>query len=80
MAIDGSVLPIDNTIPDADTTMIKFNQTDKTYSAFHLNASYDLLECTYDDLIIQGQAKMDENTAFCELVDRYKGETAIFIL
>ena len=79
LAIDGSVLPIDNTIPDADTTMIKFNQTDKTYSAFHLNASYDLLECTYDDLIIQGQAKMDENTAFCELVDRYKGETAIFI-
>ena len=70
LAIDGSVLPIDNTIPDADTTMIKFNQTDKTYSAFHLNASYDLLECTYDDLIIQGQAKMNENEAFCQLVDR----------
>jgi len=79
LAIDGSVLPIDNTIPDVDTTMIKFNQTDKTYSAFHLNASYDLLECTYDDLIIQGQAKMDENGAFCQLVDRYKGKKAIFI-
>lgn len=79
LAIDGSVLPIDNTIPDADTTMIKFNQTDKTYSAFHLNASYDLLECTYDDLIIQGQAKMNENEAFCQLVDRYQGKKAIFI-
>lgn len=79
LAIDGSVLPIDNTIPDADTTMLKFNQTDKTYSAFHLNASYDLLEYTYDDLIIQGQANMDENDAFCKLVDYYKGNKAIFI-
>lgn len=79
LAIDGSVLPIDNAIPDADTTMLKFNQTDKTYSAFHLNASYDLLECTYDDLIIQGQAKMNENEAFLQLVDRYKGNKAIFI-
>ena len=43
LAIDGSVLPIDNTIPDKETTMLKFNQTNKTYSAFHLNASYDLL-------------------------------------
>lgn len=79
LAIDGSVLPIDNAIPDADTTMLKFNQTDKTYSAFHLNASYDLLECTYDDLIIQGEAKMNENEAFLQLVDRYKGNKAIFI-
>ena len=79
LAIDGSVLPIDNTIADTQTTMLKFNQTNKTYSAFHLNASYDLMECTYDDLIIQGQAKMNENEAFCQLVDRYKGEKAIFI-
>lgn len=79
LAIDGSVLPIDNTIPDKETTMLKFNQSDKTYSAFHLNASYDLLECTYDDLIIQGQAKMNENEAFVNFVDRYKGNKAIFI-
>lgn len=79
LAIDGSVLPIDNSFIDTETTMIKFNQTDKTYSAFHLNASYDLLECTFDDLIIQGQAKMDENDAFYQLVDRYKGNKAIFI-
>lgn len=79
LAIDGSVLPIDNTFADIQTTILKSNQNDKTYSAFHLNASYDLLECTYDDLIIQGQAKMHENDAFCQLVDRYKGEKAIFI-
>lgn len=79
LAIDGSVLPIDNSHIDTETTMLKFNQTDKTYSAFHLNASYDLLECTYDDLILQGQAKMDENEAFIQLADRYKGNKAIFI-
>lgn len=79
LAIDGSVLPIDNSFMDEETTLLKPNQTDKTYSAFHLNASYDLLECTYDDLLIQGQAKMDENEAFIQLVDRYKGSKAIFI-
>lgn len=79
LAIDGSVLPIDNTFIDTETIMLKSNQTDKTYSAFHLNASYDLLECTYDDLIIQGQAKMNENEAFYQLVDRYKGNKVIFI-
>ncbi len=71
-------LPIDNTVYDKDTTL--FSKGDfKPYSAFHLNASYDLLECTFDNLIIQGQAKMDENDAFCQLVDRYNGPKAIFI-
>ena len=50
-----------------------------TYSAFHINAGYDLLECTYDDIIIQGEAVFNENSAFNELVDRYKGHKAIFI-
>ncbi len=79
LAIDGSVLPIDNSFNDKETTLLKFNQTDKSYSAFHLNTSYDLLECTFDDLVIQGQAQMNENEAFFQLVDRYKGNNAIFI-
>ena len=79
LAIDGSVLPIDNSFIDKETTLLKFNQSDKSYSAFHMNASYDLLERTYDDLIIQGQAQMNENEAFFQLVDRYKGNKAIFI-
>ena len=79
LAVDGSELPIDNTIYDRETTLLVKSGHNKPYSAFHLNASYDLLECTYDDLIIQGQAKMDENDAFCHLVDRYTGNKAIFI-
>ena len=79
LAIDGSELPIDNSIYDDDTTLLRSGGFNKPYSAFHINASYDLLECTYDDLVIQGQAKMDENDAFCQLFDRYKGTKAIFI-
>ncbi|MEJ8736902.1 hypothetical protein WKT02_05500 [Erysipelotrichaceae bacterium HCN-30851] len=44
----------------------------KGYNAFHLNASYDLLEHTYDDVILQGEAHKDENGAFNELVDLTK--------
>ena len=79
LATDGSELPIDNTIYDEETTELRHGTTAKAYSAYHLNASYDLLECTYDDLIIQGEAKKNENDAFCQLVDRYKGKKAIFI-
>ena len=79
-AIDGSELPIDNSFIDEETTVIRiYPHRKETYSAFHLNALYDLLECTYDDLIIQGEAKMDENGAFRQIVDRYKGHKTIFI-
>ena len=79
LAIDGSELPIDNTIYDEETTELRYGTNAKAYSAYHLNASYDLLECTYDDLIIQGEAKKNENDAFYQLVDRYKGKKAIFM-
>lgn len=79
LAIDGSELPIDNTIFDDETTELRHGTKEKPYSAYHLNAGYDLLEHTYDDIIIQGEAKKDENDAFCQLVDRYDGKQAIFI-
>ena len=79
LAIDGSELPIDNTIYDRETTLIRSGGNNKPYSAFHIIASYDLLECTYDDLIIQGRAKSDERDALCKMVDRYKNTKAIFI-
>ena len=79
LAIDCSELPIDNTVFDEETTVLNSGNDKQPYFAFHLNASYDLLECTYNDLIIQGQAKMDENDAFYDLVDRYAGHKAIFI-
>lgn len=79
LAIDGSELPIDNTIYDKETTELRYGTATKAYSAYHLNTSYDVLECTYDALVIQGEAKKDENDAFCQLVDSYNGKKAIFI-
>ena len=72
-------MPIDNTIFDDETTELRHGTLAKPYSAYHLNASYDLLESTYDDIIIQGEAKRDEHGAFCHLVDRYDSQKAIFI-
>ena len=79
MVIDGSELPIDNTIYDEETTELRYGANAKAYSAYHLNANYNLLECTYDDLVIQGEAKKNENDTFCQLVDRYKGKKVIFM-
>lgn len=72
------LLPIDITIYD-ETTESRFGTNAKSYSDYHLDASYDLLECTYGDLIIQGEAIKNENDAFCQLIDRYKGKKAIFV-
>ncbi len=79
LAIDGCEVPIDNTVYDKETTLIRHGGPNKPYSAFHLNPVYDLLERTFEDLIIQGEAVYNENGAFCDLVDRYRGPKAIFI-
>lgn len=60
LAVDGSVLPISSAIKDTKTTFYKANNSNKPFSAYHLNTSYDLLECTYDDIVLQGNAVMNE--------------------
>lgn len=79
LAIDGSTLPITSEIKDKKTTIQKVNNSDKPFSAFHLNTSYDILEYTYDDIVLQGQAVHDEREALNKIVERYKGDKAIFI-
>lgn len=56
LAVDGSTLPITSEIKDNKATIQKANNSDKPFSAFHLNTSYDILEYTYDDIVLQGQA------------------------
>ena len=79
LAIDGSVLPISSEIRDSQTTIPKANNSDRPFSAYHINTSYDLLERTYENVILQGQAEANENGAFNSFVDQYKGNKAIFI-
>ena len=79
LAVDGSTLPITSEIKNMKTTIRKANNSDKPFSAYHLNTSYDILEYTYDDVIFQGQAVQDERDALNKMVERYKGNKAIFI-
>ena len=58
LAVDGSTLPITSEIKDKKTTIQKVNNSDKPFSAFHLNTSYDILEYTYDDVILQGPIRI----------------------
>ena len=77
IAVDGSTLPISTDISDSETYSLNRGKNEKGYNAFHLHASYDLLEHTYDDIIIEGEAKYNENAAFIDIVDRYNGKKAI---
>ncbi len=72
-------MPITSEIKDKKTTIRKANNSDKPFSAFHLNTSYDILEYTYDAIVLQGQAVQDERDALNKMVERYKGNKAIFI-
>ncbi len=78
LAIDGSTIPIRKDSSDCET-YISGGPHACGHNAFHLNASFDLLENTYHDIVIQGQAQMNENGAFNTMVDRYNGSKAIFI-
>lgn len=80
IAIDGSTIPISFDKLDFETYCANHGTEIKGYNAFHLTAAYDLLEHTFDDVIIQGEAHVNENDAFNVLVDRYKYlERALFI-
>ena len=76
LAVDGSTLPITSEIKNKKTTIQNANNSDKPFSAYHLNTSYDILEYTYDDVILQVQ---NERDALNKMVERYKDDEAIFI-
>ncbi len=82
LAIDGSSVPISHN-PDDENTYIrqvtKNGTPAKGHNAFHLTASYDLLDHTYDDVVIQGEAHLSENDAFNTLVKRNQYDNSIFI-
>lgn len=77
LAIDGATTVIPTNHNNQETYVEK--QCKGGFNAFHINALYDLLEHTYDDVVIQGEPSKDENQAFRDLVDRYLGRKAIFI-
>ena len=82
LAIDGSSVPISHNPDDEDTyikQVTKNGTPAKGHNAFHLTASYDLPDHTYDDVVIQGEAHLSENDAFNTLVKRNQSNNSIFI-
>ena len=82
LAVDGSSVPISHNPKDEDTYIKQISKgglSGKGHNAFHLNAMYDLLDHTYTDAVIQGEAHMNENDAFNTMILRYNGAKAIFI-
>lgn len=75
-AVDGSDVNIFRN-PDDEETYI--HEGVCGYNAVHINALYDLLNHTYQDVIFQGKKKLHERAAFNTMIDRYHGPDAIFI-
>lgn len=82
LAVDGSSVPISHDPNDKDTYIkrISKNHTPgKGYNAFHMTGLYDLMDHTYVNVVIQGEARMNENDAFNEMITTYNSSRAIFI-
>ena len=69
LAADGSDLQIFADPQDVDSYYPGSNGQ-KHYSLLHINAVYDLLNRTYQDILIQKGRKMNENAALVQMTDR----------
>ncbi len=78
IACDGSDLCIACN-PKDETTYFQPLPDSKGFNQLHLNAFYDLCSRRYTDAIIQPARLKNENSAMCELIDRYRGQPAVFI-
>ena len=78
LAADGSDLQIFADPNDADSYYPGTNGQ-KHYSMFHINAVYDILSRTYQDILIQKGRKMNENAALVQMTDRSSVSKAILI-
>lgn len=67
LAVDGSSLPI--AANPHDNTYIQSQPERPGYSAFHLNAMYDLCGRIYVDALIQPEKRMNEKRAMSDMID-----------
>ena len=78
LAADGSDLQIFADPNDPDSYYPGANGQ-KHYGLLHINAVYDLLSRTYQDILIQKGRKMNENAALVQMTDRSSIPKAILI-
>ena len=80
IACDGTDINIAHDPNDKDS-YFNNGKGQRGFNQLHLNAMYDLNKKIYIDMVIQPARLENENTAFCEMVDRYNGiSKTIFIV
>ena len=77
-AADGMEVHIPTNIEDSETYFPGANGQ-KPYNLIHLNSLYDILENTYQDIVVQGGHKKAEHDALNLMVDRSDEENALII-
>ena len=78
IAVDGSEMQIPLDFSDPDT-LHKSASKGKFLSAFHLNASFDILKNRYLDMMVQGIHSKKEVEAMWKIVECFHDDNAIFI-
>lgn len=78
LAVDGSDLQIAANPDDPDSFFPGVNGQ-KPYNLLHLNAMYDLLQCTYLDAILQKRRNWNESAALTDMVDRSEIDKALLL-
>lgn len=77
-AADGSDFKIPHN-PDHPASHYDGTNGQSPYNLFHLDAMYDLLQLTYQDVALGGDREMNERKSLCSMVDRSDIKNAIVI-
>lgn len=78
IAADGSDIHIP-TDPDDQTSYFPGCNNQAAYNLLHLDAMYDLLQCTYIDVNLDGKRNANECSALCSMVNRSSFGNALLI-
>lgn len=77
-AVDGSDVQIPRN-PDDENTFFPSTNGQKPYNLVHLNAMYDILSNTYQDIVVQDRMNWAEQDALNQMVDDSDVEQALVI-
>lgn len=78
-AADGSDIQIPSN-PKHTSSLYPGVKGQSSYNLLHLDAIYDLLQCTYQDACLAGDREANEPGSLCRMVDRSIVEKALIIM
>ena len=78
LAADGSDIRIPSN-PEHTASHYPGTNGQASYNILHLDAIYDLLQCTYQDASLSGDRDANERSVLCQMVDRSSIQNALII-